>query len=205
MSVRLSRAERTRLRWYGPEPGAEKMQRHIRSLSRFIVQVCGSPRLGAEVGVWTGETTVAFLRRFPDVKMICVDPWETGDRKNSTARRIVRRRFFRAQQFFKGRMSFFPEDRVIVHKMNSDAGAELVEDGSLDFVFIDDDHLYEPCKLSLNSWWPKVRPGGVFAGHDYIANDKHGWGVCRAVDEFLSDKGLELGLLFNTTFALRKP
>jgi len=40
-------------------------------------------------------------------------------------------------------------------------------DGSLDFVFVDAEHTYNDTVELLRSYLPKVRPGGVLAGHDF--------------------------------------
>jgi len=63
----------------------------------------------------------------------------------------------------------------------STRGAELFADGSLHFAFIDAGHSYEQVTADIEAWWPKIRPGGILAGHDY----EQGWPeVCRAVDDF---------------------
>lgn len=59
--------------------------------------------------------------------------------------------------------------------------ALLFPDESLDFVFVDADHRYESVTADLRAWWPKIRPGGAMAGHDY---DTHWPEVVRAVDDF---------------------
>ena len=41
------------------------------------------------------------------------------------------------------------------------------EDKSLDFVFIDADHSTEAVTADIQAWLPKIKPGGVIAGHDY--------------------------------------
>jgi len=47
------------------------------------------------------------------------------------------------------------------------AAAATYTDESLDLVFLDDDHsaahVYRECK----AWWPKVKAGGLLAGHDF--------------------------------------
>jgi hypothetical protein len=67
---------------------------------------------------------------------------------------------------------------------------EIVGDyanGSLDFFFLDADHSYEGTKGSLLAWLPKMKPGAIFAGHDYTIEE---WpGVKQAVDEVLAGKG----------------
>lgn len=39
---------------------------------------------------------------------------------------------------------------------------------SLDFVFIDAGHDEDEVRADIKAWLPKIKPGGVLAGHDYI-------------------------------------
>lgn len=65
--------------------------------------------------------------------------------------------------------------------------AVLFADASLDFVFIDANHSYEAVINDIRAWWPKIRPGGLLAGHDYS------WtGVARAVHEFFGRTDLRI-------------
>ena len=67
--------------------------------------------------------------------------------------------------------------------------ASRFEDEFFDFVYIDADHSYEAVRADLEVWWPKLKPGGLFAGHDY---DLKFSGVKTAVDEFAQRAGLEV-------------
>src|SRR5690606_15021310 len=42
-------------------------------------------------------------------------------------------------------------------------------DGTLDFANIDACHQYPDVAADIKAWWPKVRPGGILAGHDVLA------------------------------------
>jgi predicted O-methyltransferase YrrM len=65
--------------------------------------------------------------------------------------------------------------------------AKRVEDGSLDFVFIDADHRYEFVVEDIKAWFPKVRSGGTLCGHDY--GDPRFPGVEKAVKEYFHTYG----------------
>jgi len=49
----------------------------------------------------------------------------------------------------------------------SPAAAAKFADASLAFVFIDASHDQDSVLADVKAWLPKVRPGGVIAGHDY--------------------------------------
>src|SRR5258708_4465964 len=42
-----------------------------------------------------------------------------------------------------------------------------IKDDSLDLCFIDGDHEHPGVDLDLKHFWPKVKKGGIFCGHDY--------------------------------------
>ena len=58
-------------------------------------------------------------------------------------------------------------ERLIVLRTRSLSAAELFPDHSVDFVFIDGDHRWRAPLDDICAWFPKVKPGGVIAGHDY--------------------------------------
>ena len=59
----------------------------------------------------------------------------------------------------------------------------------LDFVYLDGDHSYKNVKKELELYYPKVKSGGLLAGHDFNGDDN---GVERAVIEFFGAKGLQV-------------
>lgn len=52
-------------------------------------------------------------------------------------------------------------------KSDTASAAELFKDESLEFVFIDADHSAKGVTRDIEAWLPKVKKGGVLAGHDY--------------------------------------
>ncbi|CAH0372718.1 unnamed protein product [Pelagomonas calceolata] len=51
---------------------------------------------------------------------------------------------------------------------------DAFSDGSLDFVYIDSAHNYRDVTDTFDRWWPKLRPGGIIAGHDYCVGRSKG-------------------------------
>jgi hypothetical protein len=53
--------------------------------------------------------------------------------------------------------------------INADSvtGATFFADCSIDYLFVDGSHDYQSVRDDLAAWMPKVRPGGIVAGHDF--------------------------------------
>lgn len=58
----------------------------------------------------------------------------------------------------------FSNAKIIRSK--SSAVADIIDDNSLDYIFIDGDHSYEAVLNDCRLYYKKVRSGGIFAGHD---------------------------------------
>ena len=134
------------------------------------LRACGY-RTGAEIGVEQGKFAKSLCRAGLDV--LCVDPW--------TAQTDYRRHL---DQSAWDRLMAQARERLAPYgarllKATSLAAAAQTPDESLDFVYIDARHDYESVRADIRAWAPKVRRGGVVAGHDYNLD-----GVKRAVDEW---------------------
>ena len=83
----------------------------------------------------------------------------------------------------------FAVDRRIMVVADSVNAANLIQNESLDFVYIDAGHDHESVRKDLDCWYPKVRWGGVFSGHDYRGTFHEHKGVKKAVDDFMQRLG----------------
>lgn len=60
----------------------------------------------------------------------------------------------------------------IVHDFSTNKQViDKFQDGFFDFIYIDGDHSYKGAKSDLINFYPKVRVGGVIAGHDYCCSE----------------------------------
>jgi len=122
---------------------------------------------GAEIGVQGGKTMSHLMQSCPDLHMLAVDPWaptETGIPIQTEIFQIWQH----AQNLEK--VEKIAEDsggRVRIMRMLSTEAAYMIDDLSLDFVFIDGDHSVESAYDDITAWFPKVRHGGMMIGHDY--------------------------------------
>jgi len=135
---------------------------------------------GAEVGVRLGWYTKYILDN-TDMKIYAVDPWE-----------INAELLQRSEETYDHCEKITSDygERCEMVKGYSPNIAENFEDESLDFVYIDALHDYESVLDDIKGWFPKVREGGIIAGHDYRMSS---WpGVVIAVQEFAEEEGLEI-------------
>jgi len=114
---------------------------------------------GAEIGVSTGIHAKEMLRRIPGLELICVDTWKAFNR---TSDERAAKNFETCQKRLEGR-------NAIYMKMASMEAVKKIPDGSLDFVYIDGLHEFDPVMMDLICWSPKVRKNGIVSGHDYFS------------------------------------
>lgn len=157
----------------------------------FVLNARNLLGTGVEVGVQEGKFSVHLLKHWHGTRLICVDSWrEQGDDYQDIANvpQQVHELYYRRTL---ARLLPFG-DRTEVWRMTSAEAAGKIVDGSLDFVYLDARHDCESVLEDLHLWYPKIRPGGIFAGHDYLNGrlPQGVFGVKKAVDAFLAEKGL---------------
>tara|TARA_R110000787_G_scaffold113385_1_gene222597 strand:- start:2789 stop:3325 length:537 start_codon:yes stop_codon:yes gene_type:complete len=139
--------------------------------------------IGAEVGVAEGLNANDMLTNWNLKKLYLVDAWEcmpthTGDAASDQKwHDLNHKNVLRLMEMHKGKFKIL--------RGLSTAMAKNVIDESLDFVYIDCDHSYEGVMKDLESWTPKVKKGGVIAGHDYLNPVYY---VNKAVKDFTKGK-----------------
>lgn len=150
-------------------------------------------RCGAEIGVWRGEYSAALCQTVPGLHLVCVDPWRAyaayGDPKNQQSR---------LDEAYRVACAALAPYRCDIKRLTSLEAAKTVSDGSLDFVYLDGNHGKSFVLADLEAWVPKVRAGGVIAGHDYeLVPRRAHLQVKAAVDEWRQSH--EIGPLYVLT------
>ena len=111
------------------------------------------------------------------------------------------------------------EDKVEFFVMRSTEAAKFMKDSHFDFVYLDARHDYCAVAEDIEDYWPKVRPGGILAGHDFIdaqyaierLGESENWGICEdgtkqpravrgAVEDFAKKEKIEYILSSKESF-----
>ena len=167
---------------------------HYRSLFPFALNELNLMGTGCEVGVQDGHFSVTLLKRWRGSLLYSIDPWREFEPSKyldvANQQQAVQDRIYEGA---RNRLRKFGERSVII-RSTSAAGATQFAEGQLDFVYIDANHSYDAVVEDIRLWYPKLKPGGVLAGHDYLdGNYTAGvFGVMSAVNEFAAGAGLQV-------------
>jgi predicted O-methyltransferase YrrM len=137
--------------------------------------------IGVEIGVCLGSTTEAFLKKIRNIKKLYgVDNYPTFIDWNGADYSEERQQLMK--EYASHKLSQFG-DRVELRYESSTEFAKTLKKESLDFVFIDGDHSEEASYADFWNFYPLVKTGGIFAGHDIVLPD-----VEKSLKNFLADK-----------------
>lgn len=148
-----------------------------------------------EIGAWVGDSTSSLAQYAKEVGgVVYVVDWFGGN--PGTHLEPVAQDKDIYSIFRRNIAALDLSSYVKVLHMTSMEAALIAGSEVFDFIFLDADHTYEHVKHDLNAWYPKLRPGGVFCGHDYdsviydeahIHQDTYGGrhnGLIKAVNEY---------------------
>lgn len=147
-----------------------------------LVKISAENSKFVEVGSWKGKSSsymcVEIINSGKKIDFYCVDTWlDSEEHKDSPDLNYL-------YDIFKSNMmpveGYFNEIR-----MSSLEACAMFEDNSLDFVFLDADHSYSAIRNDILNWFPKVKVGGILAGHDYYPHENNS--VYRAVVDTFSE------------------
>jgi Methyltransferase domain len=153
----------------------------------YLLRILNLNGKGVEIGVCKGDYSKILLEKSNLSTLFSVDPWQNMSAdiywdRNNVPQDENEERYQNVVREFKK----YGDKSKILRMTSKDASPQF-QDGELEFVYIDGNHSYEACKEDIQLWWPKVKKGGLFAGHDYVDGkvNESEFGVKSAVDEFV--------------------
>lgn len=151
---------------------------------KAMIDKTDGPAHFVEVGSWKGRSSsymaVEIINSGKNIQFDCVDNWVGDPREEAHQKDPFVMSGTLYEEFLRNMEPVSGKFRAV--RLDSVLAAATYTDNSLDFVFIDAAHDYDSVKADIIAWLPKVKPGGVFAGHDFGHPP-----VRRAVTEMLPE------------------
>lgn len=159
----------------------------MRASTEYIKNRWGNqPLIVAEIGVREGQNAINIINSVNVSMCFLIDGYEPYmDNKNDYQSKEY-------QEIWYRNMFYYIQpylDRITLVTKPSNFASLLFPNSYFDFVYIDADHSEEKVYEDLTLWFPKIKEGGVIAGHDI--NHPDFLGVKLAVEKFCKEKGLE--------------
>lgn len=159
--------------------------------------------VGVEVGVHKGEFSTFLLNSLQPKKLHLIDPWryEASEQYDQSwyggmadGQSELDERFDSVKKKFQQEIA---KGVVVIHRMDSSLALDTFETESLDWVYIDGNHLYDFVLKDLYASFSKVKKGGIISGDDYQPGGWWDGGVIKAVDEFCDKLSLRKEIIGN--------
>ena len=175
---------------------------------------------GAEVGVQNGYHARDLLGRWPSCQHFSlVDLWGyQGDHYKDPANRPQTEQDTIYVEAQKNVQPWTDQHKTTFYRMLSVEAAKQIPDNSLDFIYVDARHDYCGVLEDLKAFYPKIRPGGIISGHDFLSvaeqkqlDPNQDWSLCSdgvtvnqgavkgAVETFALSQGLSFSVMYGTT------
>lgn len=169
---------------------------------KFLVDKINARKI-IEIGSWLGESTSEWAKAVINkdgAEVLSVD-WYKGNPETDLFDVAEQKDIY---SIFRNNMrELGVSDIIKTFVMSSSDAAKFVPDGYADIVYIDACHDYKNVRKDIAMWIPKLRAGGIIAGHDYESSEyderyvdldvfdhKH-HGVIKAVNESFDSINVE--------------
>lgn len=162
--------------------------------------------IGVEIGVLEGAFSEVILSTSNLKKLFLIDIWkhmEDYEDVNNVEQDKQEERYFKVLSKFENYGS-----RVSIIRADCNIAVKYMTDNYFDFIYIDANHSYKAVLNDIIKWYPKVRRGGILAGHDYVDGETSDFnfpgkvmmkcGVKSAVNEFVKKNNLQFHITEKT-------
>lgn len=145
------------------------------TFSNFYTTAVNQAKSGmhfVEVGTWKGMSAafmaVEILNSNKHIIFDCVDTWDGSEEHTDKNSPFYEPLLEVVDGLYNHCVSNLKPVENIVNlvRLPSIKAAKNYLDGTLDFVFIDAAHDYDNVVADIKTWLPKVKRGGILAGHD---------------------------------------
>lgn len=145
----------------------------------LAINTLGENLVGLELGVGRGESFITILNNCNIKKLYGVDSWmpyvdwikSHPDGKPHDSVTMEQQEIQRFLTYHSIKHSKHRHKAEIIEKDTLEA-AKQIPDESLDFVFFDVSMTAEKCYEDVKAYYPKMKKGGLWTGHDSFAKEQ---------------------------------
>ncbi|NER01403.1 MAG: glycosyltransferase [Okeania sp. SIO3C4] len=141
-------------------------ENHCIALESLLRKVAKKQMKVLEIGSWKGMATAVMGGVLSEYEgtLFAIDTWKGSSSVPSMEREARGTNIFNV---FIQNMKMLGLLNQIVQPigMESIAAAQIFQDNSFDFIFIDGDHSYSSIKQDILAWLPTLKEGGTICGH----------------------------------------
>lgn len=144
-----------------------------------------------EIGTWKG-TSISYLGvelinlNKKNTTLYCIDTWEGTPGEHDTDPSVINNTLY---DEFLNNIKPLEDNGLKIEKIKnkSQLCSDMFEDHFFDFIYVDGSHYYDDVKKDILLYLPKLKPNGIFAGHDWQSEE-----VRRAVEETIGTSSIKL-------------
>lgn len=126
--------------------------------------------IGVEIGSLHGRSSIIISQSAPLAKLYCIDTWDDSTIQSEFDSLTIKKNNF-PEHGVKNSLDLFKSYTRNFSNISYIQGhsPECVKDwkNSVDFIFLDAAHRNPDDRNNIDFWITKVKPGGLFIGHDY--------------------------------------
>lgn len=161
-----------------------------------IIKSFSGNLIGCEIGVCLGNSTEYLLRNVYNIeKLYAVDNYPELIDWNGT--NLSRERQDLLKKYARDKLLKY-DNVELIYESSTEFSRKLYQE-SLDFVFIDGDHSFNGVYLDFVNYFPLVKRGGIFSGHDINLNE-----IRTALQKFLGERFNDIVTVGNNGWYLIK-
>ena len=170
----------------------------VKGLTPYIKRL-GDNIVGVEIGTCRAESTAFILDKCPNIiKLYTIDPYKAYDDWNGE---ITQDTIDKFRKIAEKNLKQYGDRYEMIRETSADAATKIktiTNKSEFDFIFVDGDHSYDATKADCEAYYPLLKKGGLFCGHDYSSIEA----VNRAVTDFRENNKITapINLSTNSTF-----
>lgn len=169
----------------------------VKGLAPYIKRL-GENLVGVEIGTCRAESTAFLLEKCPNIiKLYTIDPYKAYNDWNGEINQDVIDKFMKVA---KKNLKQYGDRVEMIHETSIDAATKIksiTDKEEFDFIFVDGDHSYDATFADCEAYYPLLKKGGFFCGHDYSSIEA----VKNAVNDFRKKHNINAPVNLSTNSA----